>query len=92
MLRFAPLVAREQAGHGGDLAHLDRVSVETREDTVHAGNVAAVDELPPAFQIPLVRLPSHPVAETVEVVLDRRPPLLEAFAVQERREPPVQLP
>ena len=37
------------------------VAVETGQDTVQAGDVAAVDELPPAVEIPLVRLAGHAV-------------------------------
>lgn len=88
----ATLLLIEQSGHGGDLPHLDRIAIETGQDAVQAGEFAAVDQLLPAVEIPLVRLTRDPIAEAIQVSLDRRPPLLEAQVIQEGREPPVQLP
>lgn len=53
--------------HWGDLAHLDLVAVENGQDTVHPGEVAAVDEPPPAVEVLLVRLRRDLVAEAVQV-------------------------
>lgn len=92
LLDVAALLVSEQPGHGGDLTHLDGVAVEAGQDTVQAGHVAADHQVPPAADIPLVRLAGHAAVEAVEVALDRRLPLLEALVTEEGREPPVQLP
>jgi len=55
---------------------------------VKSGKVAAVDDLPPTVQVPLVRLAGHVVAEAVEVAQDRRSPVVEALAVEQCGEPP----
>ena len=81
---FAPLFVGEQSGHGGDRAHLDRVSVETREHAVQTGEVAAHDELAPMLEIPFAGLAAHVVAEMREIMLDPRSPGFEAPAVEQR--------
>jgi hypothetical protein len=68
-------VVRKQAGHGGDLAHLDRGRIETGQYAMKPWEVAAVDQLTPPFQVALVRLTCHPIPETVQVPVNCGLPL-----------------
>lgn len=92
MQDFSALFVKEQPGHGGDLAHLDRVAIESGQDAVQAWKVAVVDQLSPSVEVANVWLTRDPVAEAIQVALKRWSPLLEALVVQERGEPPVQVP
>ena len=86
------MVVGKQSGHGGDLSHLDRVAVEVGQHAMHPGDVAAVDQLPPAVEIAFMGRARDAFAKTSEVPLDRRLLLVEGLSAQMRRESAVQLP
>lgn len=54
--------------------------------------VAAVDQLAPPLQVPLVWLAGHAIAETIEVVVDSGLPLFKAAVVQLGGESAVEVP
>jgi hypothetical protein len=89
---LATLLVREQSRHGRDLAHLDRVPIEARQDSVQPGEVTALDQLAPPLEVALMRLARHSVPEAFQVVLDSGSPLVEAVPVEECGESAMQLP
>jgi hypothetical protein len=86
---------RCSSGSRPDMGETSRISIESRSRPVktRAGRAGRRGRPDAASGRDSARAagPSS-VAQAVKVALDRRPPLLEALAVQERREPPVQLP
>ena len=82
----------QQTRHGGDLTHLDRVTVETSQYSVEPGQVTPFNELPPAIEVPFVGVAGNAFPEPLQVVFDGWPPLIEALAVEPRREATVKLP
>ena len=82
----------KQTAHGRNLAHLDGVAVEAREDAVQAEHVTVIHQQVPAVEIAAVRLASNAAAEPLKVALDGRAPFLQAVRGQADGEPAVQPP
>ena len=61
---------------GADLAHLDRVPIQSGENAMQTRDVATLDQRLPSLQVPLVRLALHATAQAAQVASQRRPPLL----------------
>ena len=87
---------RCSSGSRPDMGETSRISIESRSRPVRTrcrpGRSPRSTSCRQRSRFRSCGWPVTRSLETVEVALDRRPPVLEALAVEERREPPVQLP